>query len=196
MSLLGSHSIDFSGTSQKVIETIGTSLSRYQFENLQFFITYEQTSFEGIEHLRTAHKNDRWQFSDFSLAGFLGISDKRKVIAAVGPYGLMLRISDTYIEFLTPVYSRTEWYSPDNHQDVIEWRKCFKQIIALMGGSEAIYITQAYFEKHHDFFRDLNYSFSEKIETLVKKHGAANKPFTHYGNGKYPRYFLDTFLDL
>jgi hypothetical protein len=196
MALLGGHNIDFSGDKQKIINTIGKSISRFQFENLQFFIDYEQTSFAGIEHLKTDHRNDRWQFSDFSLDGFLGIPDKRKVFAIIGPYGLMLRISDTYIEFMTPIYSRPDWYSPDNAQSVIEWRRYFKQIITLLGGSQALYITQAYFDKYHDFFRDLNISFAEKIETIIKRHGAVNKPFTYYGNGKYPRYFLDTFTNL
>jgi hypothetical protein len=196
MAFLGGHNIDFSGDKRKIIETIGTSLSKYQFENLQFFINYEQTSFVGIEHLRTVHRNDRWQFSDFSLAGFLGIPDKRKVIGVIGPYGLSLRISDTYIEFLSPIYSRPDWYSSDNAQSVLEWRRYFKHIISLLGGSQALYITQAYFEKYHSFFQDLNISFAVKIETTVKRHGAVNKPFTYYGSGKYPSYFLDTFTGL
>jgi hypothetical protein len=196
MAFLGGHNIDFSGDKRKIVETIGTNIAKYQFENLQFFINYEQTSFEGIEYLRTVHKNDCWQFSDFSLDGFLGIPDKRKVLAFIGPYGLTLRISDTYIEFLAPIYSRPDWYSPENAQSVLEWRRYFKQIITLLGGSEALYITSAYFDKYHSFFRDMDTTFAQKIETIIKNQGAVNKPFTAYGNGKYPRYFLDTFTDL
>jgi hypothetical protein len=196
MALLGSHGIDFSDSKEKIIGMIGSHLAWFKVENLQFFIDYEQAFFADFEYLKTVQKNDRWQFSDFSLNGFHGITDKRKVIAVVGPYGLMLRISNTYMEFLTPIYNRTEWYSPDNSVTVTEWRKYFRQIITLLGGSEALYITQAYFDKYHPFFQDMNTTFSQKIETLIKKHGPINKPFTHYGNGKYPRYFLDDFTKL
>jgi hypothetical protein len=192
MAFLGSHSVDFSGNRQNIINTIGTSLSKYQFENLHFFIDYEQTSFIGYEHIKTVHKNDRWQFSDLSLDGFLGITDKRKVIAVIGPYGLMLRISDTYLEFMTPIYNRPDWYSPGNVVTVTQWRNYYKQITSLLGGSGVLYITQAYFDKYHTFFRDANTTFTQKIDTLIKKHGPIHKPFTDYGKGKYPRYFFDT----
>jgi hypothetical protein len=192
MAFLGSHNVDFSDTKQNIVKIIGTSLCKYQFENLQFFIDYEQASFEDSEQLKTVHKNDLWQLSDFSLDGILGIKDKRKVFAVIGPYGLMLRISNTYIEFMTPIFNRPDWYSLANTKAVTQWRKYFKHIVTLLGGSEALYITQAYFGKYHDFFRDLNISFSEKIETINKRPGVSKKLFTDYGNGKYPVYFLDT----
>jgi hypothetical protein len=196
MAFLGSHDIDFSGSKKNIIDMIASRLSGFKIENLQFFIDYEQAFFADFEYLKTVPRKDRWEFSDFSFSGFLGITDKRKVIAAIGPYGLMLRISDTYMEFIAPIYNRTEWYSPDNTVTVTVWRNYFKQIITLMGGNEALYITQAYFDKYHPFFQDMNTTFSQKIETLTKKHGPINKPFTHYGNGKYPRYFLDNFTNL
>jgi hypothetical protein len=108
----------------------------------------------------------------------------------------MLRISDTYIEFMTPAYNRPDWYSPGNAKAVAEWRKYFKQIITLLGGSEALYITQSYFGKYHAFFRDVNMSFTEKIKTLKKRHRANKKLFTAYGKGNYPLYFLDDFTGL
>jgi hypothetical protein len=192
MAFLGSHSIDFSVSKRKIVDTIGTSLCKYQFKNPQFFKDFEQASCEGREHLKKVHQNDLWKFSDFSLAGMFGINDNRIVLAVIGPFGLMLRISNTYLEFITPIYARPDWYSPDNAATVTQWRNYFKQIITLLGGSEALYITHAYFDKYHDFFRDLNISFSEKIETLKKRHGVSKKLFTDYGEGRYPIYFLDT----
>jgi hypothetical protein len=193
MAFLGGHNIDFSGSKKDIAQTIGSGLSNFQFENPQFFLDYEQICFEGREYLKSAHANDRWQFSNLSLDGMFGIKEKRKVIAVIGPYGLMLRISNTYLEFMTPIYSRPEWYSQDNSQDVTQWRNYFKQITSLLGGSVALYITQAYLDKYHDFFRDLNISFAEKIETIKNRHGVNNKSFSDYGKNKYPSYFLDTF---
>jgi hypothetical protein len=62
-----------------------------------------------------------------------------------------------------------------------------------MGGSEALYITQAYFNKYNDFFKYLNTSFDEKMDIIIKMHGVINKPFADFGNNKYPRYFIDAF---
>jgi hypothetical protein len=196
MAFLGGHNIDFSSSKKKLLDTIGLRLSRFQFETPQFFMDYEQAFFEGREFQRTDHTNDRWQFSDLSLDGMFGITERRKVFVLIGPYGLMLRISDTYIEFITPIYNRPDWYSPDNAKAVAEWRKYFKQIITLLGGSEALYITQSCFGKYHAFFRDLSMSFTEKIKTLQKKHGVNKIPFTGYGKGKYPMYFFDDFTGL
>jgi hypothetical protein len=196
MAFLGGHNIDFSSSKKEILDTIGSRLSMFQFENLQFFMDYEQTFFVGRELQRTVQTNDRWRFSDLSLDDMFGIKEKRKVFAIIGPYGLMLRVSDAYIEFITPIYNRPDWYSPGNTKAVAEWRKYFKQIITLFGGSEALYITQSYFSKYHTFFRDLNMSFTEKIETLKKRHGVNKKPFTGYGKGKYSMYFLDDFTGL
>jgi hypothetical protein len=196
MAFLGGHNIDFSSNKENLLDTIGSRLSKFQIKNHQFFVNDEQAFFESRGFQITVHTNDRWQFADFSLDGMFGIKEKRKVFAIIGPYGLMLRVSDTYIEFITPIYNRPDWYSPGNAQAVAEWRKYFKQIIALFDGSEALYITQAYFTKYHNFFRDLNMSFTEKIETLKKRHGVNKKPFTGYGTGTYPMYFLDDFTGL
>jgi hypothetical protein len=195
MAFLGSHSINFSGAKQTIIVTIGKQLSKHQFENLQFFKDYEQSAFKDCEHLKTVHKNDRWQFTDFSIDGMYGIKDKRKVIVAIGPYGLMLRISNTYVEFLSPLYNRPNWYSPKNAKTVTEWRKYFKQITTLFGGQGTLYITQAYFDKYHNFFRDTSTTYPQKIETLIQTHGPIKKPFADCSKGKYPRYFFDTFTN-
>jgi hypothetical protein len=177
MVFLGGHNIDFSGSKKKLLDTMGSRLSTFQFENLQFFMDYEQAFFEGREFQRTVHANDRWQFSDFSLDGMFGIKERQKVFLLIGPYGLMLRISDTYIEFMTPAYNRPDWYSPGNAKAVAEWRKYLKQIITLLGGSEALYITHSYFNKYPAFFRDVNMSFTERIKILKKRHRANKKLF-------------------
>jgi hypothetical protein len=196
MAFLGGHNIDFSRGKKELLDTIGSRLSGFHFENPQFFMDYEQAFFEGREFQRAVHTNDRWQFSDLSLDGMFGIKERRKVFVLIGPYGIMLRVSDTYIEFMTPAYNRPDWYSPGNAKAVAEWRTYFKQIITLLGGSEALYITQSYFNKHHALFRDLNMSFTEKIKTLQKKHGENKKFFTAYDKGSYPLYFLDDFTGL
>jgi hypothetical protein len=108
-----------------------------------------------------------------------------------GPYSFLLRISDPCIEFLAPIYNRHDWYSSDNSRGVAEWHSYFRQITDLLGGETILYITTAYFEKYHAFFRDMETGFAQKLETLKTKHGIINKPFTIHGNGKYPRYFLD-----
>jgi hypothetical protein len=196
MVFLGGHNLDFSGSKKDIIDIIDARLSHYIFEAPQFFLDYEQTAFKGREYLKEGYSNDYWQYSDFSLNGKFGITDNRKVFALIGPYGLMLRISNTYIEFTTPIYNRRDWYSHDNNRAVTGWRNFFMQITSLMGGSELLYITQSYYSKYHDFFRNMNITFSEKIEINRKRHKLKIKSFEHYGNGKYPPYFLDTFIDL
>jgi hypothetical protein len=188
----GGHNIDFSGGKKEVADRILSRLVKYQFENRQFFLDYEKASFEGQEYLKAGHNTDCWQCHDFSLDGMLDIIDSRKVFAFGGPYTLMLRISDTCTEFITPIYHRRDWYSPENHQAVSSWRAYFKEITALMGGNETLYITQSYFGKYHHFSRDMNISFSEKVETIKKRNGTSKKGFTDWGKGKYPSYFIDT----
>jgi hypothetical protein len=42
----------------------------------------------------------------------------------------------------------------------------------------------------------MNTGFAEKIETIKTRHNVNIKPFTAYGNNKYPPYFLDTLTSL
>jgi hypothetical protein len=191
MVFLANHGIDFSGSKRDVLSMVGSRLSCFHCENPQFFNAYKQNASKDCNPLIHRFNDDHWQYADFSLDVLLGKSDPRKVFIFGGPYGFLLRISDPYIEFLAPIYNRHDWYSPDNSRDVAEWRSYFRQITVLLGGKVVLYITTAYFEKYHAFFRDMDTSFTQKLETLKTKHGVINKPFTAYGNGKYPRYFLD-----
>jgi hypothetical protein len=135
------------------------------------FITYRQNAFKDFRHIIQGFSNDRWQYADFSLDIPPERSDPWKVFMFGGPYGLLLRISDPYIEFLAPIYNRHDWYSSDNSRDVAEWRSYFRQITAILGSESILYITTAYFEKYHDFFRDMESGFTQKLETLKPKHG-------------------------
>jgi hypothetical protein len=191
MVFLANHGIDFSGGKRDVLRMIGSRLSCFHCENPQFFIAYEQNAYKDCKHLIRGFRNDCWRCADFSLDVLFRKSDPRKVFIFGGPCGFLLRISDPYIEFLAPIYNRHDWYSPDNSRDVAEWRNYFRQITVLLGGKVVLYITTAYFEKYHVFFRDMETGFAQKMETLKTKPGIINKPFTAYGNGKYPRYFLD-----
>jgi hypothetical protein len=102
----------------------------------------------------------------------------------------MLRISNTYIEFITPISIPDRNGTPSIIvRTVTQWRIYFRQITSLLGGSEALYITQAYFTKYHDFFRDLSLSFAEKKETIKKRHGVSKKLFTGYGPRQLPPLF-------
>jgi hypothetical protein len=70
MVFLGSHGINFSSSKKNIIGTIGSCLSRFNIENPQFFFDYEQAFFADCAYLKTAHRKDHWQFTDFSLDGF------------------------------------------------------------------------------------------------------------------------------
>jgi hypothetical protein len=192
MVFLGGHNIDFSGGKKDVIDRIGFRLSHFKFENPHFFINYERSSFVGIGYQKEVHANDHWQFSDFSLGGIFGLNETRKVFAIIGPYSVMLRVSNTYIEFMTPIYSRQDWYSPANSPAVSIWRDYFRRITGLMGGTKLLYITQVNFSKYHDFYRDINIPFLEKVEVTRQRRKSKIKPFEDYGNGKYPPYFIET----
>jgi hypothetical protein len=103
----------------------------------------------------------------------------------------LLRISNPCIQFLYPSFTNTQWYSPQNRGAVTLWRNCFKRIATLLGGAGLLYITEAYFSKYHEFFMDPGQPFEQKLCALTEKHGAIKKTFEDFGNGKYPRYFID-----
>jgi hypothetical protein len=194
MIFLGEHSIDFlTQPKEKIITSIGSCLSGYKTLNAEFYRQFEQKSYKDIPHLIQGDTG-KWSYSDVSLNGKYGTN--RTVFILGGTFGFILRISAAFIEFLYPVYKLNDWYSNDNKEEVTEWRIFFKQMVYLLGGSKALYITSAYFSKYHDFFTNPSRTFNQKLDDMIAKHGSVKKAFQDYANSKHPRYFIDTFTDL
>jgi hypothetical protein len=193
MIFLGGHAINFSVNSRReIIDDIGFRLQYFKFDNPSFFETYEQETYKSKLYLIRGNTG-KWTYSDVSLNGQFG--DTRTVFLIGGPYGLFLRISNTYIEFLYPSFKKNEWYSTANYEVVKQWRDCFKQIINLLGGHNALYITSLYFSKYYDFFMEPTQVFEQKIYDLSKKQGNTQKGFKNFREGNHPWYFIDALSD-
>jgi hypothetical protein len=194
MIFLGEHSIDFlTQPKEKIIISIGSRLSEYKPLNAKFYRQFEQRAYKNIPYLIQGDTG-KWSYSDVSLNGKYGIN--RTVFIIGGTFGFILRISAVFIEFLYPIYKINDWYLNDNKEEVMEWRIFFKQMVYLLGGSKALYITSLYFSKYHDFFANPSKTFNQKLDDIIAKHGPVKKAFQDFATSKHPRYFIDTFPDL
>jgi hypothetical protein len=178
---------------KKIIASIASCLSGYKPLNAGFYRRFEQKYYKHVPYLIKGDTG-KWSHSDVSLNGKYGIH--RTVFLIGGTFGFLLRVSAAFIEFLYPVYERNNWYSNDNKEEVPEWRIFFRQMIHLLGGTKAIYITSAYFSKYHNFFTDPQKTFNQKLDDIIARHGPIKKTFHDFTGGKHPRYFVDTFSDL
>jgi hypothetical protein len=193
MVFLGEHAFDFlTQPKEEIIASIGSRLSKYEPLNAAFYRRFEQKFYKDSPHMIQGDTG-KWSYSDVSLNGEYGID--RTVFIIIGPFGFILRISAAFIEFLYPAYKIEDWYSNAKEEEVTEWRTFFRQMVYLLGGTKALYISGAYFSKHHHFFIDPSKNFDQKVNEIIAKHGAAKKGFHDFTNGKHPRYFIDTFSD-
>jgi hypothetical protein len=194
MIFLGEHSLDLlTQSKEKIIASIGSRLSTYKPLNADFYRQFERKVYKNNPYLIQGNTG-KWSYSDVSLHGEYGIQRTAFIIG--GAFSFLLRVSAAFIEFLYPVYKINDWYSNDNKEEVTEWRMFFKQIVYLLGGSKALYITSAYFLKYHHFFIDPSKAFNEKLDDIIAKHGPVKKDFHDFANSKHPRYFIDIFSDL
>jgi hypothetical protein len=193
MIFLGEHALDFlTQPKEGIISSIGSRLSGYKPLNAGFYRQFEQKSYKDTPHLIQGDTG-KWSYADVSLNGEYGINNPVFIIG--GTFGIIFRVSAAFIEFLYPAYKINGWYSNANKEEVTEWRKFFGQMVYLLGGSKALYISGAYFWKYHRFFTDPSGSFDRKVDEITAKHGAVKKGFNDFANGKHPRYFVDTFSD-
>jgi hypothetical protein len=194
MIFLGEHALDLlTQPKEKIIASIGSRLSKYKPLNAGFYLRFEREFYENRPHLFQGDTG-KWSYADLSLNGEYGIH--RPVFLIGGTFGFLLRVSAAFIEFLYPVYKINDWYSNDNKEEVTEWRIFFKQIVSLLGGSKALYITSAYFSKYHRFFTGPSGTFNEKLDDITARHGPVKKGFHDFTDTKHPRYFIDIFPDL
>jgi hypothetical protein len=189
MIFLGEHALDLlAQPKEKIIASIGSRLSKYKPLNADFYQQFERRYYKHNPYLLQGNTGN-WFCSDVSLNGEYGVHRTAFIIG--GTFSFLLRVSAAFIEFLYPAYTINDWYSSDNKEEVTEWRIFFKQMVHLSGGSKALYITSAYFSKHHHFFTDPSRTFNEKLDDMIAKHGPVKKGFHDFANGKHPRYFID-----
>jgi hypothetical protein len=176
MIFLGGHSLDLlTQPKEKIIASIGSYLSGYKPLNAGFYRQFEQKAYKHAPYLIQGDTG-KWSYSDVSLNGEYGIN--RTVFLISGTFSFLLRISAAFIEFLYPVYKRNNWYSNDNKEEVTEWRIFFRQMVHLLGGTKALYITSAYFAKYFDFFTDPQKTFDQKLDDIIAKYGPIKKTVT------------------
>jgi hypothetical protein len=189
MIFLGEHDLDFlTQPKEGIIASIGSRLSNYKPVNADFYRRFEEKIGKNAPYPMQGDTG-KWFYADVSLNGEYGI--QRTVFIIGGTFGFLIRISAAFIEFLYPGYKINEWYSKENREEVTEWRIFFRQMVDLLGGSKALYISNAYFIKYHDFLDDPAKSFKQKLDEIIARHGTVKKDFQDFTNGKHPRYFID-----
>jgi hypothetical protein len=185
---LGEHSLDLlTQPKEKIIASIGSCLSKYKPLNANFYRPFGRKFYKDSPHLLQGNTG-KWSYSDVSINGEYGIHKTAFLIG--GTFGFLFRVSAAFIEFLYPVYKINDWYSNDNQEEVTKWRMFFKQMVYLLGGTKALYITSTYFLKYHHFFVDPSRTFNEKLDDIIAKHGPIKKGFCDFANSKHPRYFI------
>jgi len=140
------------------------------------------------------------KIADWSPISFPGFSDKRKLtgknIVALGPMAMRIVFTPEHLILPSTIYERVEWYSPNNKEKVQSWRSFFYSIIAHFGGNHAVYVDEKITNKHYDIHHTPTSTALAAFEqTLISQYGTSKKTMFDYSHGKYPKYYIDNFMD-
>jgi hypothetical protein len=116
-------------------------------------------------------------------------------VVTFGPMAMHLFITPHYIKLPGILYEYADWYSPDNKELVQIIRSYYHTIITHFGGDHALYVDERkadkYYTEEHAIGGSALLSFEQTLKT---KYGPIKKPLFSFPPGKYPKYYIDTFV--
>jgi len=141
------------------------------------------------------------KIADWSPVSFPGTLIDRKIlernIVSIGPLGMRIVFTPEYIILPSTIHERVEWYSPHNKEQVQSWRTFYYSIITHFGGDHALYVDEKITNKHYDtHHQPANTALAAFEQTLISQYGSSKKTMFDYSHGKYPKYYIDTFMDI
>jgi len=141
------------------------------------------------------------KIADWSPVSFPGTLIDRKIlernIVSIGPLGMRIVFTPEYIILPSTIHERVEWYSPHNKEQVQSWRTFYYSIITHFGGDHALYVDEKITNKHYDtHHQPANTALAAFEQTLISLYGSSKKTMFDYLHGKYPKYYIDSFMDI
>jgi hypothetical protein len=141
------------------------------------------------------------KISEWCPVSFPAFPDGRKLpeknIVSIGPLGMRIVFTPGHIILPSTIYDPIEWYSPNNKEQVQSWRIFFYSIVSHFGGDHALYVDERIINKHYNTnHKPANTALAAFEQTLISQYGTSNKTLFDYPHGKYPKYYVDTFIDI
>ncbi|MCL2186943.1 MAG: hypothetical protein FWB86_14000 [Treponema sp.] len=118
-------------------------------------------------------------------------------VNTVGPLCMHIYITPEHIELPVIFYLPYAWYSQENIEKIKVIRSYYNSIIKRFGGTHALYTFEHYWQKYYDYDNFVNGSVLLGFEeTLKTKFGEKKKSLFSCKQGKFPKYYIDTFSDI
>jgi len=113
-------------------------------------------------------------------------------IVSIGPLAMRLVITPDHIMLPSILYYEADWYSPKNKDVVQSIRSYYREMIKMFSGDHALYVKENIADNHFE----AHFSLHDFEQYLMTRYGAINTKLFAFGDGKYPKYYIDTFDDI
>ena len=199
LNFYSNHNIDFKRHSLLDIRFHGISaLRKIPFPDSLVTVTVE--SYPNVFSTHTSVEStlgQEWGPVDVPGVTPHNVRNLNPRIIAFGPMVMRIILVPNHIILPSILYDREGFYSPQNKMKVHEIRKYYYRIISLYGGDRAIYVDDRVVNKFNFPADDFKSSVFKNFENeLVERYGENRKHIYSYAQGKFPRYYIDTFDDL
>lgn len=183
--ILGNHTIKFKEKNfTELVQEVGDKLNKIAFINEDFL----RGNAVGGDRSAGWKAREEDEYYNFSESGVLEFE---------GPYGLVITIEKSRVEFNHPVRRYYRWFTEEKNTRN-QWRIYLYQVLKCLGGNKVIYLA----DNTHYLERYLFYSFEsfEEMELLMEKElGKPKKDFDEirdvFDDEDFP-FFVDTFIDI